>query len=337
MLYRSFGKLGWQISTVGMGTWNIGNQWGEIDDATAIATVQAAFDNGVNLFDTAEGYGIPQGLSEERLGAALSCIRNQVYIVSKVGSWGRRNGSAIPLNSVDNIRLCVQASLFRLQSDWIDVMLCHEGEIADPSIYLEGFEALKQQGLIQAYGISTNEYEVLKRFNANGTCSVVELDYSLLNRKPESKLLPYCQEHGIAVLGRGPLGKGLLSGKYAADTVFTDGIRSRWHEKDHRQQKLQQQMAMVAALKSAVPTDRDLTTAALQYVISHPVQPVAIPGAKSPEQAAINAKAGNQYLTVAERQQLITCLERFAKSRESGEAPAETPGAADENVLIKAS
>lgn len=320
MLYRPFGKLGWNVSTIGMGTWNIGNQWGEIDEATALNTVIAAFDNGVNVFDTAEGYGIPQGLSEERLGIALSGIRERVYIVSKIGSWGRRNDSPIPL-SVDNIRLCTQASLFRLQTEWVDVMLCHEGEIADPSVYLEGFEALKQQGLIRAYGISTNEYDVLKRFNANGTCSVVELDYSLLNRKPESKLLPYCQEHGIAVLVRGPLGKGLLSGKYAADTLFTDTIRSRWHEKDHRQQKLQQQIEMVEALKSAAPTDRDLTTAALQYVISHPVQPVAIPGAKSPEQAAMNAVAGSHLLTAEQQRQFVAELEQFGKAR-SAEAVA---------------
>ena len=75
MLYRDFGKTGWQVSVVGMGTWNIGNQWGELDDATAWATVRSAFDNGVTLFDTAESYGIPNGLSEERLGVALAGIR----------------------------------------------------------------------------------------------------------------------------------------------------------------------------------------------------------------------------------------------------------------------
>lgn len=315
MLYRQFGQLDWKVSAIGMGTWNIGNQWGDIDDVTAFSTVRAAFDHGVNLFDTAEGYGIPMGLSEERLGKALVGVRDQVYIVSKIGSWGRRNGSPIPLDSVDNVRLCVQASLYRLQTNWVDVMLCHEGEIEDPTVYLEGFEALQQQGLIRAYGISTNEYDVLKRFNANQTCRVLELDYSLLNRKPESKILPYCQEHGIAVLVRGPLGKGLLSGKYAADTVFTDTIRSRWHEKDNRQQKLQQQIATVEALKAAAPSDRDLAATALQYVISHPVQPVAIPGAKSPEQAASNAAAGRQLLSNEQQSQLVAELEQFGKAR----------------------
>ena len=226
MLYRPFGKTGWNISAIGMGTWNIGNQWGEIDEATAWAALRAAYDAGMNLFDTAESYGIPNGLSEERLGRALAGIRHQVYVISKIGHWGKRTGGAVPKTSVDLIRLCCHASLGRLGTDWLDVVLCHEGDIADPSVYLEAFEVLKQRGRIRAYGISTNDLAVLERFNAHGTCGVVEVDYSLLNRAPEAGLLPYCVEHGIAVLVRGPLRKGLLSGKYDADSVFTDTVRT---------------------------------------------------------------------------------------------------------------
>ena len=218
MLYRDFGKTGWQVSVVGMGTWNIGNQWGELDDATAWATVRCAFDNGVTLFDTAESYGTLNGLSEERLGAALAGVRHQACLVSKIGHWGKRTGQEVPKTTVDMIRLCAHASLHRLRTDWLDVVLCHEGSIEDPSIYLEAFEVLKQRGRIRVYGISTNSLEVLKRFNVNSTCSVVQLDYSLLNRAPESDMLPYCQEHGIAVMARGPLAMGLLSGNYSADT-----------------------------------------------------------------------------------------------------------------------
>ncbi len=79
MLYRAFGKTGMDVSVIGLGTWNIGNQWGEIDDATAWATIRSAVDNGVNLFDTAESYGTPNGLSEERLGNALAGIRHRVF------------------------------------------------------------------------------------------------------------------------------------------------------------------------------------------------------------------------------------------------------------------
>ncbi|MCA1991960.1 MAG: aldo/keto reductase [Coleofasciculus sp. S288] len=308
MLYREFGKTGFKVSAIGMGTWNIGNQWGEIDEATALATVRSAFDNGVNLFDSAESYGIPTGLSEERLGQALKGIRDQVHIVTKIGRWGRRTGQTVPMTTVDMIRLCTHASLYRLRTDWIDVMLCHEGKIEDPSVYLEGFELLKQQGYIRAYGISTDKFEVLQRFNANNTCSVVELDYSLLNRKAESDFLPYCQEHGIAVLVRGPLGKGLLSGNYSPGTVFTDTVRSEWFEDETAKEKLERKLAKVERLKTVLKPGEEMVTAALRFAISHPVQPVVIPGAKSPAQAAINAKAGDRILSAEERKHLVHCM-----------------------------
>lgn len=113
MLYKTFGSTGWQVSATGLGTWNIGNQWGDIDDATAWATIQAAFDSGVNLFDTVESYGIPNGLSEMRLGRALAGLRHRVYIVSKIGNWGKRTGGEIPKMGVDSIRISGHAILGR--------------------------------------------------------------------------------------------------------------------------------------------------------------------------------------------------------------------------------
>jgi aryl-alcohol dehydrogenase-like predicted oxidoreductase len=308
MLYRDFGKTGWKVSAISMGTWNIGNQWGDVDDATAFATVRTALDHGVNLFDTAESYGMPNGLSEQRLGMALAGIRHQVYIVGKVGHWGQWTGCKVPITTVDMVRLCAHASLYRLRSDWIDVLLCHEENIEDPTIYLEGFEVLKEKGLIRAYGISTNNSKVLKRFNANNTCSVVEMDYSLLNRDAESEILPYCRENGIAVLIRGPFAKGVLSGRYSADTVFTDSVRSRWHKDEAKQQKFQSDIAVVEKLKSTLRPGEEMITAALGFVLSHPVQPVAIPGAKSPEQMAMNAKVGDKVLSQEERNKLIRLL-----------------------------
>jgi myo-inositol catabolism protein IolS len=304
MLYREFGTTGWNVSTIGMGTWNIGNQWGEIEESTALETVRSAFDHGVNLFDTAEAYGIPQGLSEERLGKALKGIRDRAYIVTKVGSWGRRTGEGLPKN-VDTVRLCVQASLFRLQTDWVDAVLCHEGDIEDPTVYLEAFEELKEKGNIRAYGISTNDFEVLKRFNVNNTCRIVEFDYSLLNRKAEAEMLPYCMEQGIAVLARGPLAQGLLSGKYAKDTVFTDTIRAKWHKSEAKLSKLKRDIEAIEALKASLCPNEEMSTAALRYVISHPVKPVAIPGAKSPQQATINAQSGRKLLSEEERVALL--------------------------------
>lgn len=308
MLYRPFGNLGWQVSAVGMGTWNIGNQWGELDEATSWATIRSAFEHGVNLFDTAESYGIPNGLSEERLGLGLAGIRHRVYVVSKIGHWGQRTGQAVPKNTVDMIRLCAHASLHRLRTDWLDVVLCHEGNIEDPRVYLDAFEMLKQRGRVRAYGISTDNLEVLRRFNMYGTCRVVEVDYSLINRAAESELLPYCQQHGIAILVRGPLRRGLLAGKFTRDTVFTDDVRSAWNVGGDQREQFERDLAQVEALKTAVRPGREMIMAALRYVISHPAAPVAIPGAKSPDQAASNAAAGERTLSDHEMETLLGAL-----------------------------
>jgi myo-inositol catabolism protein IolS len=298
MLYRDFGKTGWQVGTIGLGTWNIGNQWGAVDESTAWATVRSAFEHGMNLFDAAESYGMPNGLSEERLGRALTGIRHRVYLVSKVGNWGKRTGQSVPKTTVDMIRLCAHASLHRLRSDHHDVLLCHEGDIEDPSIYLEGFEVLKKEGRLRVYGISTNSLEVLERFNVNGTCSVVQVDYSLVNRSSEEAFLPYCQEHGIAVMVRGPLAKGLLSGRYTAASVFKDEVRSGFNKDGEQRATFERHLAVVEKLKAQVEPGEAMVQKALQYVISHPVNPVAIPGAKSPFQASVNAAAGDRVLGV---------------------------------------
>jgi aryl-alcohol dehydrogenase-like predicted oxidoreductase len=309
MLFRDFGKTGWQVSLVGMGTWNIGNQWGEIDDATAWATVRSAFEHGVTLFDTAESYGTLNGLSEERLGVALAGVRHQVYLVSKIGHWGKRTGQGVPKTTVDMIRLCAHASLHRLRTDWLDVVLCHEHNIEDPDIYLDAFEVLKQRGRIRVYGISTNNLDVLKRFNVNNTCSVVQLNYSLLNRTPEADILPYCAEHGIAVMVRGPLARGLLSGNYSADTVFTDQVRASWHKDEEAQAAFERRIAQVEKLKQIVKPGQDMVSTALRYVISNPTVSSVIPGAKSPSQAVTNAQAGAAMLSGEEIENLLATID----------------------------
>ncbi|MEO1792002.1 MAG: aldo/keto reductase [Cyanobacteria bacterium J06629_19] len=312
MLYRDFGKTGFQVSAIGLGTWNIGNQWGSISEPRAIATIRSAIDHGINLIDTAESYGIPAGLSEERLGKALVGVRNQVHIVSKIGRWGRRTGQMVPMTTPDMVRLCTHASLYRLKTDYIDVMLCHEGKLSDPHMadaYLDGFEQLQQQGLIRTFGISTDRLEVLELFNARDTCRVVEVDYSLLSRNPEKAFFPYCQKHNIAVLARGPLHKGLLSGKYTSASVFTDTVRAEWYKSEQSKAKLARKLMKVENLRVALAANEETTeamvNAALRFVTSHEIAPVAIAGAKSPSQATTNARAGQSQLSPEERAQLI--------------------------------
>jgi len=301
MLYRDFGKIGWKISAIGQGCWNIGNQWGTITDEEADKIIHTAYDQGINLFDVAESYGIPTGLSEIRLGRSLSGIREQVFIVSKIGWWGSRTGQTVLKNTADMIRLCGHACAGRLRTGWVDVMLCHEANIQEPAIYIDGFERLRKEGFIREYGISTDSLEVLERFYnlSDGHCAVVELDYSILNRSPEKDILPYCREKKIAVLARGPMAMGLLSGKYSIDTNFTDEVRRGWNPGEAGREAFVKKIEKVESVKKKLKSLEmkvDMTTVAIRYVISHAASPVAIPGATSFRQVLGNAEAGKNLL-----------------------------------------
>ncbi len=302
MIVRPFGNTGIQASAVGLGTWNIGNQWGDISDAAAFATVQAALDAGVNLFDTAESYGIPNGLSEERLGRALAGVRHRVSIVTKVGNWGKRTGQHLPMTTVDMFIAACHASLFRLRTDYVDVYLCH---IAEPTqeendLYLEGFRELKRRGHIRSFGISTDNLDTLKRFNANGDCQAVEIEYSLIRREHETDgLLDYCKERNMGVLVRGPLAKGVLSGKYDRNSVFEDSVRASWNEGKEGRADFDRRMDGLDRVLARLPRE-NLAETAIRFTASHAAAPVSIPGAKSAEQACANARAGERLFTEAE-------------------------------------
>ena len=123
MKYRILGKTGFEVSVISMGCWGIGVQWGPIEENQAIQTVDSAFDAGVNLFDTADSYGL--GQSEFYTGKALKNKRDQVFIATKVGNWGRRIGDPVGLKSIHSIINCCHASLYRLGTDYIDLYQLH--------------------------------------------------------------------------------------------------------------------------------------------------------------------------------------------------------------------
>ena len=299
MLTRTLGKTGWSVSVIGFGAWGIGGQWGHVGHSSAIETIQAAYGTGVNFFDTADAYGDPPGLSEERVSEALRQVRDKVYIATKVGNFARRSGHALSYASPLHIELCCDASLHRLRTDVIDLYQCHIGDLKAPDVFLEAFNTLLTKGKIRAFGISTNSLEVVQAFNRDGKCAAVQLDYSFLNRAAEKDLLPYCQAHNIGTIIRGPLAQGLASGKFTPETIFTDSVRQSWNEGAGRE-KFLQRLQLVEQLRFLEQPDRTLAQAALQFVISHPSVTTAIPGAKGPRQALTNALVGNAALSAEE-------------------------------------
>ena len=296
MNYRKFGKMNWQVSAIGFGAWGIGGQWGDVPEDQAISAIHAALDEGVNFFDTADAYGEPQGRSEFHCAKALKSVRKEVYIATKVGNWCARPGHSLSYAHINHVIGCCHASLYRLGTDYIDFYQCHIGNLIEPDIFLEAFDTLVDQGLVRTYGISTNNVNVVKALNRDGKCAGVQLDYSLLNRTAEAKILTYCEEHSIATVIRGPLAKGLLSGKFTSESKFTDKVRTGWNDGGQRDVFLKR-LEIVEKLKPLSNDDRSLAQVALQFVLSHPAVTTAIPGAKDDIQARANAAAGSGKLT----------------------------------------
>jgi myo-inositol catabolism protein IolS len=300
MQYRNFGKTGWNISAIGMGCWAIGgNMWGPTDDSDSIAAIHASLDAGVNLLDTADAYGI--GHSEELIKKALKDrSREDLYIATKFGNWARGQGHPFSFTSKYHVFACCDASLYRLGTDTIDLYQCHIGNPENTELFLDALDELVQVGKIRAYGISTNSLEPVKAFNARGTCSVVQLDYSILNRKPEADLLPYCLENNIGTLIRGPLAMGKLTGKMTPETTFPETDTRRNWITDENRAKFAADLEKVEALRFLALEGRTMAQAALAFVLAHPGATVAIPGAKNPAQAIANADAADIPLSEEE-------------------------------------
>ena len=299
MRYHTLGKTGYEVSVIGQGCWNLGNQWKTMTDQEAGAIIHAAFDCGINLFDVADNYGQPNGTSEIRLGKYIKDIRNQIYVVSKIVHWGERSGQSVPYTTPDMIRLCGHASLGRLQTDHLDAVLCHDGWIKDPSVFIEGFEILRKEGFVREYGISTDSLEVLKNFyeQSDGHCSLVEVEYSMVEPRAEQNgFLNFCKEKNLGVLVRGPLAQGVVRGTYTKDTVFTDLVRRNYNVGGLWRANFEKYLGNIDRIK-AVYGMENLPELAIRYVISHETQPTAIPGATSVEQVKKNARAGEKLLS----------------------------------------
>ncbi len=295
---RPLGKSGIDVTVIGLGLWAVrGDQWGQVDDGSTLDTIDAALDAGITFYDTADVYG--NGHSEELLGQAMQGRRDRFIVASKIGWRGFDDARrTTAYDTVEKLIAGVESSLRRLQTDYLDVIQSHIN-FRDPTmeVFLEGFQRLQREGKVRAYGVSTSDFEYLQAFNADGGCATLQIDYSILNRTPESEIFPYCQTHGIGVIVRGPLAMGLLTGKFSAETVFEDGdFRRNWLTDPEQNAIYRHDLAVVERLRPLATDGRTLAQLALQFVLAHPAVSTVIPGAKTPAQLRENLGA----LTVPE-------------------------------------
>lgn len=208
MEYRILPKTGWKVSQISFGCMSLGD-----DFAYNESLLHKAVDLGINFFDTADLYD--RGANEEMVGAALKPFRKNVFIATKVGNQWKADGSGWEWNPrKDYILKAVEASLKRLDTDYIDLYQLHGGTIEDPiDETIEAFETLQERGLIRAYGISSIRPNVIRQFVEKSNLVSVMMQYSLLDRRPEEESLEFLHTNSIGVLVRGAVAKGLLAGK----------------------------------------------------------------------------------------------------------------------------
>lgn len=290
---RRLGKSGLQVTEIGIGLWAIGgNEWGPVDDQNSLDTIEAALQAGITFFDTADVYGF--GHSEELLGQAMRGRRDEFIVATKIGWIGfDREGFKSAYDSPEALIAGVQKNLDRLGTDHIELLQCHINE-PEPNTqnFIQGFQKLQRNGVIKAYGVSSSIFEFIQEFNADGGLSALQIDYSILNRTAEKEIFPYCLEHDIGVIVRGPLAMGILTGKFDQDSRFPEGdFRRSWIENPEENQVFLEDLAKVDLLRK-LPYQGSLAQLALQFVLAHPAVTTVIPGAKTVEQLEQNVQAG---------------------------------------------
>ena len=314
MYFRKLGNSDLNMSVITLGTWGMGGDfWGKVDDELSIATIQAGLDAGITTIDTAPCYGA--GHSEEVVGKAIKGRkREDIILATKVGldiyNDNRRDSSA------KKIQAEVEESLTRLGTDYIDLYQVHWPDDKVPFEQTFGELAkMQKEGKIRYIGVSN--FSPAQTEEAAQYCQIVSTQpqYSLLTRQIEEDLLPYCREKEIGVLSYGSIAGGALSGKYKDRPVLAENDERASFYEFFREENWAYTRAMLDVLEEiAQAHGRPTVQAAINWVLKQPGITVALVGAKTPEQAVMNAQAADWALTDEENAKIEAAYQKiFAK------------------------
>lgn len=321
MMTRLLGSSGIQASAIALGAWAIGggDTWGNNDDQVSIRAIQTALDLGVNLIDTAPAYGV--GHSEKIVGEAIKGRRHEVVLATKCGlAWHSQAAQHGPLFtereglkiyrtlSPASIRLEVEASLQRLQTDYIDLYQTHWPSLqpeAEPiAETMECLLQLKAEGKIRAIAASNVSIAQIQEYLAVGQLDAIQVRYSMLDRRIEQDLLPFCLEHNISILAYSPLEHGLLTGKIGMDRQFPAGdlrLKKPWLQLDNRQRVL----AMLAGWQDLTQAYQcTLSQLVIAWTVAQPGLTFALCGGRKPEQVSDNAQAAKINLSPSDQERM---------------------------------
>jgi aryl-alcohol dehydrogenase-like predicted oxidoreductase len=311
---RILGRTGREVSVIGLGTWQLGADWGAVDEADALAVLRAAVESGVTFFDTADVYG--DGRSERIIGRFLAGNAGRgVFVATKMG---RRVAQVPSAYTLDHFREWTDRSRVNLGVDRLDLVQLHcpPSLVYSTDAVYDALDTLVAEERIAAYGVSVETSDEALTALARPGVATVQIILNAFRRKPLDAVLPAAQAAGVGIIARVPLASGLLSGRYTLDTVFgADDHRSyNRHGEAFDVGETFSGVDYAAGVQAAGEFGAIVTApgafaggaggagggadgvsasqAALRWVIQQPGVTTVIPGARNAEQARQNAAAG---------------------------------------------
>jgi aryl-alcohol dehydrogenase-like predicted oxidoreductase len=315
---RRLGNSDLEITIIGFGSWAIGGpaegweaSWGPQDDGAARAAIHRALDLGVNWIDTAAVYGL--GHSEELVARALAGYSGpRPYVFTKCGLPWDKHGHAVKRITAQSVREECEASLRRLRVETIDLYQIH-WPTANERENEEGWRtmaALQEEGKTRWIGLSNWNVEQIRRAQEIAPVTSLQPPYSLVNRKIEADILPFCMQQGIGVIVYAPMGSGLLTGKMTRERIASLPAND-WRRTDARFQDPKLSYALTIVDKLRVIGDRYghiPGEIAIAWTLAHPAVTAAIVGARDAQQVEQVVRAADLRLSRTELKEIESVL-----------------------------
>jgi aryl-alcohol dehydrogenase-like predicted oxidoreductase len=295
---RTLGRTGRSVGVIGLGAWQLGADWGQVDEADALATLHAALESGVDFIDTADVYG--DGRSEQIIGKLLR-ERGGDAPLTVATKMGRRLPQEPENYSAANFRAWTDRSRRNLGVDALDLVQLHcpPDPVFHADAVFDALDALVFSGGINAYGVSVETCAQALAAIARPNVASVQIILNAFRLKPLAEVLPAARAAGVGIIARVPLASGLLSGRYTAQTTFGADDHRTYNRhgaafdvgETFSGVDFETGLAAVERLRPLVPEGASLAQFALRWIVDQPGVSAVIPGARNPEQARANAAA----------------------------------------------
>ncbi|MBS41872.1 MAG: aldo/keto reductase [Nocardioides sp.] len=299
--HRPLPRTGRDVSVLGLGTWQLGADWGDVSESDALAVLEAAVADGVTLLDTADVYG--DGRSEQVIGRLLAGRPDlDVLVATKMG----RRAEQVPASyTAEHFRAWTDRSRRNLGVDTLDLVQLHcpPSAVIDDDATYDALDALVESGAVAAYGVSVETCEQALAAIARPHVASVQIILNAFRLKPLDEVLPAAAAAGVGIVARVPLASGLLSGRYDLATTFAADDH-RTYNRDGSAFDIGETFSGVdyatgvqaarefSALAAEHLPGLSPAQAALAWVVDQPGVTTVIPGARNAAQAASNAAAG---------------------------------------------